>query len=387
MQESLNQEKPFSLGYVRQLDGLRGIAILYVVLFHSYEAVFMGGFVGVDIFFVLSGFLITSLLLEERRNTGRINLRMFYLRRILRLFPALLLLLFVYVIVCALVMQQDAFYKNVVDAGIALFYVTNWARAFDIHPPNYLGHTWSLSIEEQFYILWPLTLIGMFWIFKSYRTVLAGIVCLSIISWLLRIYHDLSGSLIERSYNGLDTRADCLLVGCALAVFLHSSLYRGYAGELLKRFSKVLAVVAIAFLVWALFALHWRSRHYYYWGTVAVELATVSIIFHLITSPAGVIGRLLSVPGLIWLGGISYGLYLWHMPVYGFLSLLELPRLTFVALGLSITVVVSMLSYYLIEKPILRYKRRFRVGIASVCSTGADSVSGSCATPINDARS
>jgi len=164
-QDGVIAEPSPRFSYQPSLDGLRAIAIVLVMLLHAQAMAsgawpyFLGGYTGVDIFFVLSGFLITSLLVQEWRDTGRISLRKFYIRRALRLLPALCVLL----LVLGVGVKLFGLYLHVTLATLlaALFYVANWALAFDTLDMGALHHTWSLSVEEQFYILWPLMLIGM----------------------------------------------------------------------------------------------------------------------------------------------------------------------------------------------------------------------------------
>ena len=152
------------LGYVPALNGMRGLAVLGVMLTHAISGnrYFNGGFIGVDIFFVLSGFLITYLLVREYDcNNQQISVLNFYARRVLRLGPALLAMLLVFVGGGWIFFDLQRATSNSIDALITLFYAANWARAFDIHAPRLFGHAWSLSIEEQFYLLWPIMLIAL----------------------------------------------------------------------------------------------------------------------------------------------------------------------------------------------------------------------------------
>ena len=212
--------------YLPQLDGLRGLAIIAVMLFHAGISTFGGGFIGVDLFFVLSGFLITALLVHEHQMHGSVSLRNFYMRRVLRLLPALLILVLVFCVLSFLSLDSADARSNYVGALIVLFYLSNWARALSLHPPYPLDHTWSLSIEEQFYVLWPVILILMLTTLKKPKHVLALTVSFALASWLLRVYLMMSGSSVERIYYGSDTRADSLMVGCALGVFYDSRLWK-----------------------------------------------------------------------------------------------------------------------------------------------------------------
>lgn len=216
----------FRLGHRPGLDGLRGVAILLVIIVHASLLPTTFGFIGVDLFFVLSGFLITCLLVEEWDQTRRISLKNFYMRRALRLLPALLAVLTAFVIVSALTRNAREFHLDVKEALAALFYCTNWANIFDLIRSDYLGHMWSLSIEEQFYILWPAILLCLLRVAprKSLpQFVLFG----AALSWLTRVLLFLGTTAgRERFFFGLDTRADSLLLGCAIAAALTSGAFR-----------------------------------------------------------------------------------------------------------------------------------------------------------------
>lgn len=219
-------DRTFRLGYCRELDGLRGIAILAVVMFHARLASAQMGYIGVQIFFSLSGFLITCLLVEEWDRFHTLGLGRFYLRRILRLFPALVLMLLAFVGFRWLVGPEAATKSALREARTALFYASNWACAFGPNRPYFLAHTWSLSIEEQFYLLWPLLLL---WALRR------GVSRPSLLNWLLlgfgvaianRCLQYVRWEDPYRLSFGTDTQADSLLLGCALAVALGSGLVR-----------------------------------------------------------------------------------------------------------------------------------------------------------------
>ena len=216
----------FHLGHRPGLDGLRGLAILLVIFVHAGLLPTTFGFIGVDLFFVLSGFLITCLLIEEWDQTGRISLKNFYIRRGLRLLPALLAVLSVFVTVSAFTRNPREFHLDVKEALAALFYYTNWANIFDLIRSDYIGHMWSLSIEEQFYILWPAILLSLLR-FASRKSLLQFILLGATISWLTRVLLFLGTTAgRERFFFGLDTRADSLLLGCAVGVALTIGVFR-----------------------------------------------------------------------------------------------------------------------------------------------------------------
>jgi len=275
--------------YLPQLDGLRGVAIVAVMLFHAGILTFGGGFIGVDIFFVLSGFLITTLLVREHQTHGSVSLRNFYMRRALRLLPALLILLLVFCLLSFLRLDRADAKSNYVGALIVLFYLSNWARALSLHPQYPLDHTWSLSIEEQFYALWPVILILMLTTLKKPKHVLALTVGFALAAWCLRVYLTMSGSTVERIYYGSDTRADSLMVGCALGIFYASRLWTELNVARFSRYITVLATVCgLGLLVFACLA-NWRQACMYYAGFFAVEMFTAIVLIELLTNTKGLI--------------------------------------------------------------------------------------------------
>jgi peptidoglycan/LPS O-acetylase OafA/YrhL len=201
------------------LDGLRGLAILAVML--NNARYLPGGFLGVDIFFVLSGFLITALLLQEWQRTGTIRLGAFYARRALRLLPALFALLALVLVAPGLFYLAAPPWK---DAAIAALYATNWVNAFSLRNMAILDHTWSLTVEEQFYVLWP-PLVPVLLALRVRRRWILSMVLLGIsVSTSLRLLLWDGPASIKRLYYGLGTRLDALLVGCLVALLVSSDL-------------------------------------------------------------------------------------------------------------------------------------------------------------------
>jgi len=261
-------------GHVAALDGMRGIAVLLVMLTHArYGAPYLqGGSIGVDIFFVLSGFLITYLLVREHDRHGhRISLWKFYARRALRLGPALVLLLIVLALGGCLFFDPETARSNLIDVAITVVYAVNWARAFDI-PPKLLRHAWSLSIEEQFYLLWPLILIVMLRAISSRQRIATVILLGAVVSYLWRVALALQGASVQRLFNGLDTRADSLLVGCALGLVLGSNLIREEIRPVIAAKLKLVApLTSTAIAVTVLFS-NWKAAHVYYWLLGVIEV-------------------------------------------------------------------------------------------------------------------
>ncbi len=344
--------------YVPALDGLRGVAILLVMGFHGAIPHLRGGFIGVDVFFVLSGFLITLLLLKERESVGRINLKNFYIKRALRLLPALFLLLGVFLGFSLLWFEGGQLRSKFIEALVITFYAANWARAFDWHSPESLGHAWSLSSEEQFYILWPALLMLLLKFTRSKFALGSAIALLAALSWAARIFLAASGASYARLDYALDTRADALLAGCLLAVIVSGEV-SGRAKQFLEKWLGPAALLAAAALAGAALLFSPKSMYLYYWGYASVALLASVIILDIIFSRRSLIRKTLSWRPLVGVGVISYGLYLWHVPVYILVSRTGLKGFWGFAAGTGLTFWVAYLSFILLERPCLRLKKRY----------------------------
>jgi peptidoglycan/LPS O-acetylase OafA/YrhL len=361
----VSRTAPFVPGkYQPALDGLRALSILAVLLYHD-DYLLPGGYLGVDVFFVLSGFLITSLLYEEYGRSGRVDLRAFYLRRALRLFPALgalLLPAIAFVLVFPRAPQTPGLRSGIISSSL---YVANWVSA---RHPRLLGpfnHTWSLCVEEQFYLLWPLMLLGLLAATRGRRRALPFVIgALALVAAFWRYALAARGATAWRLYVGTDTRADSLLVGCAVAIAMAN-------GDLPRLLGGARAVLwlAIPGALWmarllATTELEWPG--YARGGYTAVAVATALVLMAVLTNPRAAATRLLAARPAVWLGRLSYSLYLWHMPVY---TILRSDRPTFASLPLAVirplaALAVACLSYYVVELPFLRRKRALRAQAA-----------------------
>lgn len=345
----------FRLAYRPSLDGLRGIAVLAVMAFHV--DLLRGGFLGVDVFFVLSGFLITTLLLQEWTRYGRISLGYFYARRALRLLPALLTLLVIWLLFVT-------YYKhsiiNETRKAIltTLFYCSNLVSTFKwrvwLGP---LSHTWSLSIEEQFYLIWPILLITMLRLrLKPHRILLITILCASA-SAVARGVLWAGGSDADRLYHGTDTRAEALLVGCAVGLLATSGML--FNQRWLNTHIRCLSLCAAIILLLLGAGAKWDAA-YMYLGLFSVAAVAVALILiRLIVSPPKLALSILESCVLVWIGRLSYGLYLWHLPVNEIVKTNVLPEAVVLMLRIGATFAAASLSFYLIEQPCLRRKRGF----------------------------
>ena len=348
------------LEHVPALDGVRGVAIAGVVLFHAGRL--RGGYLGVDLFLVLSGFLITSLLLVESGGSGAVKLGAFWARRARRLLPALGVLLLFIVAYCVVLAQPADLAQVRGDALATLGYVANWRAVFAgqdywalFRSPSPLNHTWSLAIEEQFYLVWPLVFVGLlaWWKRRTPRAVLVVALGLGAVSSLLMWlrYDPLDPS---RAYFGTDTRAAAVLAGAALAAAL------AIWGPVRARTNRVLLELAgatgAAVLAIAWFSLDGHSGRLYRGGFLVCGVAAVAVIAAVTHPDRMVLGKLLSWKPLCGLGVISYGVYLWHWPVDVVVteSRAGVGGWALFAVQCACTLAIALASFALIESPVRR---------------------------------
>jgi peptidoglycan/LPS O-acetylase OafA/YrhL len=345
---------------------VRALAVAAVIVYHARPGWLPGGFLGVDVFFVLSGFLITSLLLRERRSTGHTELRSFWMRRARRLLPALYVLLGL-LLAYEVMVRAAGVAQLRWDALAAFGYATNWFlighqqsyfAAFTA--PDALQHLWSLAVEEQFYLVWPLVVAtGLL----RRRGALAGVLLAAAASALLCALLYVPGGDPSRVYFGTDTHSAGLLVGAALAV-AHARWWpreqRGDASAPAPTHRrKLLAVVAgtaaLALLLGAFLRLDETQPLVYRGGLVAVALCT-ALLLGVVLHPAGArLARVLAWRPLRWVGVRSYGIYLWHWPVLVLTSPHGDPRETRPAAMLAqlgASVLLAALSFRFVETPI-----------------------------------
>jgi peptidoglycan/LPS O-acetylase OafA/YrhL len=290
------------------LDGIRAVAVLMVIGFHASAPGAPGGYLGVDVFFVLSGYLITTLLVEEVERTGSIRLRRFYLRRFMRLTPALLLMLIAYMLLAPLAWPKMAFHTDVRDVLISTFYLSDYASAY-WSAPYYLRHTWSLAVEQHFYLLWPLLVLPLAHNL-SRRNFAVTLASLYLVFTAWRIFCDLHGAFAyDHSYYSFDTRLSGLTAGSLMAVLLTGKRRPVWQHAELAALSG-LAVIALC--SWRFHVLSTGAMIY---GIAAVELATLALIYAAMRSEGSRVRRALAHPVPAYVGKMSYGIYLWHYPI------------------------------------------------------------------------
>jgi len=365
------------LGRIPALDGIRALGIVLVLFFHGGFSWAGGGFFGVDVFFVLSGFLITGLLVSEYRQNAGIGLARFWGHRIRRLVPALLVMLVGIALYGAFLAPSDTLTQLRGDALATLFYVNNWHQVSGgqgyfaaLNTPRPLLHTWSLSIEEQFYLVWPLVVLGVLRWSRSLRTLLVVTVAGAVASAVAMAVLFGNGSGESRAYYGTDTRAQALLIGAALAIVLAHPLPRRRAGlvptttfvrtvtlgpparaGLVAAGGLGLATVLVLSVVDSS-----TTAWIYRGGFTAVAFATAAVIACVALVPASPWSRVLSLRPVRYVGAISYGLYLFHWPIFVAVDHARtgLDGWALFALRVTLSFAVAAVSFHFLEMPVRR---------------------------------
>jgi len=364
-------------GRVAGLDGLRTVAVVLVIVYHVEPDLVPGGSVGVDVFFTISGFVITRLLVGEYARTGGIGLWSFYRRRWVRLMPALLVMCAV-TAVLSVTFALPLFRGAWVAAALAAGSVVNLVRAgdsgtySDLTAP--LSHTWSLGVEEQFYLAWPLLLLVLLRHARA-RVVLGWVAVLCVLPVLWRtVLWDPSAA--HRIYNGPDTRADQLLVGALLALVLARLRADGPRLASLRRWAGRLcwpALAVLGLIAWQIPITEvsgWNPV-WYTVGFLAAALLTACVVAALELCPRSWPTRLLSLSAMVWIGrNLSYGMYLWHYPVIRLLHDLGVRGDALLQTGLAATFAAALASYALVERPLLRRGRPSVRRLEPVAATG-----------------
>src|SRR6056300_1230088 len=352
------------LTYRPEIDGLRAIAVGAVILYHAQITIlgnqpFKGGFIGVDIFFVISGYLITSIILKELVTTGSFSFKHFYERRIRRILPALLVVILVSLPFAWMYLLPTSF----IDFSKSILYSLGFSSNFYFY---YSGqqygaesgllkpflHTWSLSVEEQFYILFPIVLLVIFKYFIKYLIhilILGFIISLGLAEWTSRNYP-------STSYYFLHTRMWELLVGSILAYF---EITKGHRSQN-KILNSILPIVGLFLIILTIIFFKLYFRHPSLYSLPAI-VGTCLIIWF--SNKDEIITKILSTKLFVGIGLISYSLYLWHYPIFAFSRIVEFTQASvFKKLSLGFLIlIVSIFSYYFVEKPFRNKNNKFKV--------------------------
>ncbi len=360
-------DHPFRLGNRPPLTGVRAFLIAIVLTYHSNFKTMPGAWATIQVFFLLSGFLITAMLATEGKRNGRISIKGFYSRRAVRLLPPLVLTIALMGIYAAFVQVADASQRIWGDSAAAMFYYADYRQAFG-HAPffGFLAQTWSLSIEEQFYFIWSLLMVAAVAAGRrrlAYWFVVVGIV-LSVAdrAWQVSRAHPFytpDNVAFTRIYYAFDTRADALFLGCLLGLLASDGRLNDW-GRASRQLLTVAAAVSAAFMVWVTFEAPLFREALVVWQLPATEVACAIILVYFVVCPSGLGSRAVGIGVLVFIGDLSYTLYLVHFPVFlaiqpdgthwGFWPT-ELVRL-------AIVFSIGIASWFLIEKPLARWRKR-----------------------------
>ena len=348
--------------YITGLDGIRAIAVIMVLAYHLKLALFKSGFLGVTVFFVLSGYLITGILISEVEEEGTIDLKNFWLRRIRRLVPAVMSMAVVIIFVSAVV-NRIIFTKGCKDFLASVLGFNNWWQIFNkvsyfeaAGVPSPFTHCWSLAIETQFYLIYPLILLGIYKLVKSREEgrakrglLFAGVtLLLALISVILMIVLFDPQQDASRVYYGTDTRAFSLLFGALLAILWK---YQMVPRRLSASVNMVLGSVSFAVLLVMTIAINGSSNFWYRGGQFVGTILTVLVIYT-VSGRKTWLSRFLSNPVLKWIGERSYSIYLWHYPIILLISKGIKASWWITLIEIVLSVVLAELSYRFIETPI-----------------------------------
>lgn len=348
--------------YITGLDGIRAIAVIMVLAYHLKLALFKSGFLGVTVFFVLSGYLITGILISEVEEEGTIDLKNFWLRRIRRLVPAVMSMAVVIIFVSAVV-NRVIFTKGCKDFLASVLGFNNWWQIFNkvsyfeaAGVPSPFTHCWSLAIETQFYLIYPLILLGIYKLAKSRGEgrakrglLFAGVtLLLALISVILMIALFNPQQDASRVYYGTDTRAFSLLFGALLAILWE---YRMVPRRLSASVNMVLGSVSFAVLLVMTIAINGSSNFWYRGGQFFGTILTVLMVYA-VSGRKTWLSRFLSNPVLKWIGDRSYSIYLWHYPIILLISKGIKASWWITLIEIVLSVVLAELSYRFIETPI-----------------------------------
>lgn len=350
--------KPINPRYMPGLDGVRAVAVIAIIIYHLNPQWLSGGFLGVDTFFVISGYLITSLLLTEYHNTGKIELMSFWLRRVKRLIPAVLFLV-MGVIVLSLIFMPTEIQKVRADSIAAIFYVSNWwyimqnvdyFEQFAVQP---LKHLWSLAIEEQFYLVFPIVLLSLLSFIRRLKSIRIIFLILLVISMIAMMVLYVPNENVARVYFGTDTRIQTLLMGVLLALVWPPFQLKAKVNRQMRTMIDTAGVVGLAILFICFKFVSETNSILYYGGFFLISTVTLLVIASSV-HPSGYFAKFLGNKVFTFIGSRSYSLYLWHYPIIVLIHHQfvqgQIPPLVYVVEILLMVLMVEF-SYKFIEQP------------------------------------
>ncbi|EIE3637102.1 acetyltransferase [Staphylococcus pseudintermedius] len=350
--------KPINPRYMPGLDGVRAVAVIAIIIYHLNPQWLSGGFLGVDTFFVISGYLITSLLLTEYHNTGKIELMSFWLRRVKRLIPAVLFLV-MGVIVLSLIFMLTEIQKVRADSIAAIFYVSNWwyimqnvdyFEQFAVQP---LKHLWSLAIEEQFYLVFPIVLLSLLSFIRRLKSIRIIFLILLVISMIAMMVLYVPNENVARVYFGTDTRIQTLLMGVLLALVWPPFQLKAKVNRQMRTMIDTAGVVGLAILFICFKFVSETNSILYYGGFFLISTVTLLVIASSV-HPSGYFAKFLGNKVFTFIGSRSYSLYLWHYPIIVLIHHQfvqgQIPPLVYVV-EILLMVLMAEFSYKFIEQP------------------------------------
>ena len=350
--------KAISLGNRPELTALRAPLALALLVFHQNTSIIVGAPTMMITWFVLSGFLITSILLRDHAINAKISIKKFYARRALRLLPALYMMIVAVYIYAAFVHVGDARQRINGDALASIFYYMDYRQAFG-HEPflGFFGHVWSLSVEEQFYAIWAPVMAIVLWKWSRKAALVLTIAgTLAVVA--NREYLWFSTRSVPRVYFAFDTRADAIFVGCILG-FIFSWGVLSDMSVKQRKYLAVLAGVSTAFMAWVTVSMSLYSAAPYVWGQIVAEVGAALILAHVIASPNGWYAKTLRIRPLVHIGQITYAIYLFHWPIYVIINAAALPFLDswgLFAVRVGVTLVFAEASWFLVERRMLKLR-------------------------------
>jgi peptidoglycan/LPS O-acetylase OafA/YrhL len=354
---------PFRLGNRPALTGIRALGVSLVLIFHSNFQTLPGSWVALGVFFVLSGFLITSMLASEHQKTGRISLSKFYYRRAARLLPPLVMTVALLALYALIIPVFNAPKRIWGDSAAALFYFADYRSAFGHEPfAGFMAQCWSLAVEEQFYLIWAALFLVVLKFGNrklAYAMAITGIVvCFANrVRIVLEAAH-WNSYVAGRVYYAFDTRADALFLGCLLGLIATGGHLDGWK-PWARRLMTLLAIASTGVMVWIILTVSLAPRSLPLLWLPLSELASALIIVYFIVQPEGLGTRLMGISALVFVGNMSYTIYLIHWPIYVAISPYTV-RWSYPVMDLAraaLIIPIALASWFLVERPLMNWRR------------------------------